>query len=123
MQDLYHEQLLEEAKKKRNYGELEDADEEATSFNSACGDTMTVRVKFSKDQALIDKLQWIGTGCIISQAAMSALSEELVGRKTAEVKEMGMAEVLELLKLKNIAPGRLRCLLLGLSTVKKALPE
>lgn len=123
MQDLYHQQLLEAAENKKNFGELADFDGEATSYNASCGDTVSIRIKLTSDGKQIESVGWTGTGCIISQAAMGQLSDYVVGKQVSDIMAMGAGEILELLALSKIAPGRLRCLLLGLTTIKKILQE
>ncbi len=119
MNDLYHEDLLDEAKNPNNYGELEDADVTTTQFNASCGDVITVFVKLSGDKTQIVDVKWKGHGCIISQASMSVLSEKIKGYSVEKLQKLTQEAVLEELGLTEISMGRVKCLLLGLSAVKK----
>lgn len=123
MSTVYHEDLLEEAKDPNNFGDLDDADVTTTSFNASCGDVITVSVKFTVDQKtgekVIQDIKWKGHGCIISQASMSVLSEKLKGFPIAKINDLSQETILEELGLEEISVGRVKCLLLGLSAVKK----
>lgn len=119
MNDLYHEDLIDEAKHPSNFGDLADADTTTTQFNASCGDVITVAVKFSEDKTTIADIKWKGHGCIISQAAMSVLSEKIKGYPVAQIRKLSQETILEELGLSEISVGRVKCLLLGLSAIKK----
>ncbi|GIK84295.1 MAG: iron-sulfur cluster assembly scaffold protein [Patescibacteria group bacterium] len=121
MYDMYHEDLLDEAKNPNNYGDLVGADVTTTQFNASCGDVITVAIKLSADKTKIEEVKWKGHGCIISQAAMSVLSEKIKGYDTSKLQELTKEQILEELGLPQISMGRVKCLLLGLSAVKKIL--
>ncbi|MBI2524104.1 iron-sulfur cluster assembly scaffold protein [Candidatus Peregrinibacteria bacterium] len=65
---------------------------------------------------------WDGTGCAISQAAMSMLSETLSGKSHEDVAALTKENVLTLLGV-PIGPRRLKCALLGLHTLKNAIQK
>ena len=121
MTNIYHEDLLDEAKNPSNYGELDSPDLISTQYNASCGDVITVSVKLSPDRKKIAEIKWKGQGCIISQASMSVLSEKIKGFKLSELQKLTQAEVLTELGLDQISVGRVKCLMLGLSAVKKLL--
>lgn len=134
LDQLYAEDLLEEARQPACYGlasmqELQDAQElpisdemtqlETIQYNASCGDQITVRVFFNKITQLIEAVRWEGTGCIISQASMSALARSLEGKTFAQVRALGQEDILALLGLPSISMGRVKCLLLGLGAIQK----
>ncbi len=125
MHNLYHEDLLDEAKNPSNYGELDDADVTTTQYNASCGDVITVSIKLGVDattnEKIVADIKWKGQGCIISQASMSVLSEKIKGYPVSKLQELTQEAVLEELGLEEISMGRIKCLLLGLSAVKKVL--
>lgn len=86
--------------------------------NPACGDELTVGLTVHDDH--IQHIHWNGTGCAISQAAMSMLSEELEGKTFEDVDHLMKDGMLALLGV-PIGPRRLKCALLGLHAVKNAL--
>lgn len=118
---MYHQDLLEEAKHPQNMGTLENPDLQTTEFNASCGDVVSVEIKLSDDKSEILSVRWKGDGCIISQASMSVLSAQLEGMKVSEVEKIKQEDLLELLGLDSITPGRIKCLHLGLHAVKKVL--
>lgn len=119
--NLYQQAILEEAKYPKNVGELTAADVVRAEHNSSCGDKITVGMKLSADGKKIDEVKWQGSGCAISTAAMSVLSEMIKGMSIKQVLGLKNEALLAKLGLTQISPMRLKCLSLGLMTVKKAL--
>lgn len=121
MADIYHEDLLDEAKNPNNYGEIDDSDLISTQYNASCGDVITVSVKLSPDKLKIEDIKWRGQGCVISQASMSFLSEKIKGMEIKKLQKLTQKDVLEEIGLKEITVGRVKCLLLGLNSVKNLI--
>ena len=123
--DLYQEIILEHFKHPLNRGSFADTKnvKVAKKINVSCGDEVTIQVQFSDDKKKIKDIRWQGVGCAISTAAMSLLSENLKGKSVAEVLAMKQADILELLGLDSITPGREKCLLLGLKAIKSAITD
>src|SRR5437588_7623871 len=119
---MYREVILDHYKNPRGHGVIEDADAEAEGQNPLCGDEVSIYVSFQPGTDTIDEVKFSGRGCAISQAATSMLMEMVQGRSAQEIagltKEELLAEVAEPL-LNN--PTRLKCALLGLTTLKVAL--
>lgn len=122
MSELYQEVLLEEAKHPQNQGQLLDADTVLTQTNASCGDQVTIYLKVDSQSHRITDLKWEGQGCIISQAAMSLLSQVILERKltVSETNDFTQSDVEELLGIEEISPGRIKCLMLGVSAFKHA---
>ncbi len=121
--DVYAENVLDHYRHPRNKnGELRMKNEELSishmEENLSCGDTVTVH--FTMENDCIVSISWDGTGCAISQAAMSMLSEELAGKTFGEVESLNPQNMYELLGV-PIGPRRTKCALLGLHTVKNAI--
>ena len=123
MNNIYHEDLLDEAKNPNNYGELENPDLVSTQYNASCGDVITVSVKLSADKKKINDIKWKGQGCVISQASMSVLSEKIKGFTVDKILNLTSDEILVELGLNEISVGRVKCLNLGLSAVKKLIKK
>ncbi len=119
---LYREIILDHYKNPRGHGVIEDADAEAEGMNPLCGDEISIYVAFGEDGETIEDVKFSGRGCAISQAATSMLMEMAVGRTASEVARMPRDELLEEIgvPLQN-NPTRLKCALLGLTTLKVAL--
>ena len=69
---------------------------------------------------MIDEVKFSGRGCAISQAATSMLMEMVKGRSAAQVATLPRDELLDEIGI-PLTPVRLKCALLGLSTLKLAL--
>jgi nitrogen fixation NifU-like protein len=119
---LYREIILDHYKNPRGHGVIEHPDAEADGMNPLCGDEVSIYVAFAEDGETIDEVKFSGRGCAISQAATSMLMEIAVGKTASEVASMPRDELLEEigLPLQN-NPTRLKCALLGLTTLKVAL--
>lgn len=118
---LYQEELLDLAQNPQNYGELTDADITHTETNASCGDYATVMIKISDDKKILEKVSWTGSGCIMSRAALSVLAPAIEGKEINEVQRLSQDDVLNLLGLPTISPGRRKCIMLGLSAVQQAI--
>jgi nitrogen fixation protein NifU and related proteins len=119
---LYREIILDHYKNPRGHGVIEGADAEAEGMNPLCGDEVTIYVAFGEDGETIDEVKFSGRGCAISQAATSMLMEMAKGKTATEVATMPRDRLLEEIgvPLQN-NPTRLKCALLGLTTLKVAL--
>jgi len=116
---LYREVILDHYKNPRGHGTLEGADAEAEGQNPLCGDEVSIFVNFSDDDT-IDEVRFDGRGCAISQAATSMLMELVQGRTAGDVAAMSKEELLDELGI-PLTPVRLKCAMLGLTTLKVAL--
>jgi len=78
LKELYREVILDHNRDPRNFGELNDADRVVEGVNPLCGDKMTLYVKLHGD--VIEDLRFKGTGCAISVASSSLMTERVKGR-------------------------------------------
>ncbi|OGJ59851.1 hypothetical protein A2881_01820 [Candidatus Peribacteria bacterium RIFCSPHIGHO2_01_FULL_55_13] len=120
--DLYAENILDHYRHPRNKGQGPLAKGQAVithmEENLSCGDTVTIHLSIKDD--CITEISWDGTGCAISQAAMSLLSEELQGKTLSEVESLTPQNVYDILGV-PIGPRRVKCALLGLHVLKNTL--
>jgi len=116
--DLYAENILDHYRDPRNRGLGLGASSSGTEDNPSCGDRLTVHLWITNN--VIEKIEWEGTGCAISQAGMSIFSEELEGKSVEEILKMKKDTVYALLGV-PIGPRRFKCALLCLHTVKNAI--
>jgi nitrogen fixation NifU-like protein len=117
---MYREVILDHYKNPRGHGLIEDADATAEGQNPLCGDEVSIYVAFGGDGDTIDEVKFSGRGCAISQAATSMLTELVKGRSATEVATLPRDELLDEIGI-PLTPVRLKCALLGLSTLKLAL--
>jgi nitrogen fixation NifU-like protein len=117
---LYRELILDHYKNPRRHWTVEDADASAEGMNPLCGDEISISVKFGSDGEQIEDVMFTGRGCAISQAATSMLMEMVKGRNASEVAALPNEELLDELGV-PLSPVRLKCAILGLTTLKLAL--
>ena len=118
--DLYREVILDHYKNPRGHGVIEDPDAEAEGQNPLCGDEVSIYVAFGEDGETIDDVKFSGRGCAISQAATSMLMEMAKGRTADQVATLDKDELLAEIGV-PLTPVRLKCAMLGLTTLKVAL--
>jgi len=117
---LYREVIIDHYKNPRGHGLIEGADAQAEGQNPLCGDEVSIYVSFADDGDTIDDVKFSGRGCAISQAATSMLTELVQGRSAQEVATLPRDALLDEIGI-PLTPVRLKCALLGLSTLKLAL--
>ena len=86
LRELYQEVILDHGKKPRNFGKLEKADHCADGHNPLCGDKLTVYLKI-KD-GVVDDASFEGSGCAISTASASMMTQFVKGKTVDEVKNL-----------------------------------
>ena len=86
LRDLYQEVILDHNRSPRNFGPLEGADLQADGHNPLCGDKISIAVKV-EDGVLID-VRFEGSGCAISKASASLMTEGVKGKSLDEVRAM-----------------------------------
>src|ERR1051326_1534665 len=117
---LYREVIIDHYKNPRGHGLIENADAEAEGENPLCGDEVSIYVAFADDGDTIDEVKFSGRGCAISQGATSMLTEMVRGRSASQAATSPREELLDEIGI-PLTPVRLKCALLGLSTLKLAL--
>ena len=86
LRDLYQELILEHSKAPRNYRELQDADHKAEGYNPLCGDHFTVFLHMDGDS--IRDVTFQGSGCAISKASASMMTQSLKGKTRTEAEQL-----------------------------------
>ncbi len=118
MEPDQYEYILDHYKNPRNYGKIEGADASYEEGIPSCGDVVRIDVKLN--DRVIEDLKYSGTGCAISQASVSILTESVMGKSVGEILSMKDEDMLSALG-KPISPVRFKCALLGVKVLKKAL--
>jgi len=116
--DMYTENILDLFKNPRNKGILENPTHENKRNNPICGDEITIQLILEDNQ--IKEVRFSGQGCAISQASTSMLTDKIKKMDIEEIKCLNKDDVLEMLHI-PISPGRLKCALLSLDTLRGAL--
>jgi nitrogen fixation NifU-like protein len=117
---MYREVILDHYKNPRGHGVLDPADAHADGQNPLCGDEVSIYVAFAEDGETIEEVKFSGRGCAISQAATSMLMDMVTGKTASEVALLDKQELLDEIAI-QLSPVRLKCALLGLTTLKVAL--
>lgn len=86
LRDLYQEVILEHSKTPRNYRQLASANHKAEGFNPLCGDHFTVYLDVEGDS--IRDITFQGSGCAISKASASMMTQSLKGKTTADAEKL-----------------------------------
>ncbi len=115
---LYREQLLEHFRQPKNKGLTNNPDMTASKINVFCGDKFTVQVNINDNNVV--KMRFDGSGCAISVAAASLLSEYVVGSPISLVLSLGLKDIEKMLGT-NLSHMRIKCGLLALETMQEAL--
>jgi nitrogen fixation protein NifU and related proteins len=84
--DLYQQVILDHCRKPRNFHELPAATCSAQGHNPLCGDQLKLFLTLDGDS--IKEASFVGSGCCISKASASLLTEAVKGRTRAEAQEM-----------------------------------
>lgn len=79
LQDLYQEVIFDHNRNPRHFGKVEGANRHAKGFNPLCGDKMSLYLKVD-DKGMISDVSFEGTGCAISVASASLMTDVLVGK-------------------------------------------
>ncbi len=80
--DLYQEIILDHSKRPRNFHAMEDANRQADGYNPLCGDKLKLFLKMEDD--MVREASFIGSGCAISTASASLMTESLKGKTRDE---------------------------------------
>lgn len=129
--DIYREEILEHWQNPQNFGVIDGADLVIDQINPLCGDKLTFYFKFSntrhvtsntKKNKRITDVSFSGSGCAISIASASILSDNIKGKSVSVISKITGEDVLELLG-GAVAPARLKCAFLALEAVRKLKVE
>jgi nitrogen fixation protein NifU and related proteins len=137
LRELYQELIIDHSKRPRNFKVLETANRKLEGYNPLCGDKITLFLELEHDR--VKNVSFQGSGCAISTASASVLTESIKGKTLAEVRalfevfhEMVMGKppaagnVPELGKLAVFSgvsefPARVKCATLAWHTLHAAL--
>ena len=86
LRELYQEIILEHSKTPRNFRVMEAANRTAEGYNPLCGDHYTIFMDVT-DGSIRD-ISFQGSGCAISKASASMMSQAVKGKTTAEAEEL-----------------------------------
>ncbi len=86
LRELYQEVILEHSKSPRNYREMATASHRAEGYNPLCGDHFTVYLSLEGDS--IRDISFQGSGCAISKASASMMTQSVKGKTKAQAEHL-----------------------------------
>lgn len=86
LRELYQQVILDHTKKPRNFQKLEGANRTAQGHNPLCGDDVTVYLRLEDDA--IRSISFQGSGCAISKASASMMTDSVKGKTKAEAEAL-----------------------------------
>ncbi len=86
LRELYQEVILDHNKHPRNFREIDGADRHADGHNPLCGDRLAVYVNLDGD--VIADVSFLGSGCAISKASASLMTDAVCGKTLAEAQQL-----------------------------------
>jgi nitrogen fixation NifU-like protein len=86
LRELYQEVILDHHKKPRNFRMPEGANKKAEGFNPLCGDKISLYLRI--ENGIVRDAGFVGSGCAISTASASMMTESLKGKTEAEVEAL-----------------------------------
>jgi nitrogen fixation NifU-like protein len=136
IKDLYQQVIVDHSKRPRNFRPLENADRKVEGYNPLCGDKITIYVKL--ENGVVKDISFEGSGCAISTASASLLTESLKGKSLADAEALfesfhklvtGLQPAHESPRLGKLAvfsgvcdyPTRVKCATLAWHTLHAAL--
>ena len=133
LRDLYQETIFDHYRQPRNFGRLQGANRRAEGYNPLCGDKVTLYLRV--EDGVIRDARFEGSGCAISTASASLMTENLKGKREEEALQLldkfhgmvtGSTMTNDLGKLAVLAgvtefPQRVKCATLAWHTMKAAL--
>ncbi len=133
LRELYQEIIIDHGRHPRNFGALPDANHHKEGFNPLCGDKIILHL--NEKNGVVEKIQFEGSGCAISMASASLMSELVKGKTVSELDELFtdfhhlVTEGIPSEKLGKLAvlagvrefPARVKCATLAWHTLKAAL--
>ena len=86
LRELYQSVILDHSKRPRNFCKPECSNRTAEGVNPLCGDQLTVYLNVEDD--VVKDVGFKGTGCAISTASASLMTQSIKGKKTGEIEHL-----------------------------------
>jgi nitrogen fixation NifU-like protein len=135
--DLYQETILDHSKRPRNCHTMDDANREAEGYNPLCGDKLKLFLKVD-ESGVVQDVSFVGSGCAISTASASLMTESLKGKSREEALKLldkfhqllttdtpvskDLGKLVVFCGVRDY-PARVKCATLAWHTLKSALTD
>lgn len=138
LRELYRELILDHARSPRHFGKLEDVSHRAEGINPLCGDKLKLYFRVGAND-VIEDAKFEGSGCAISVASASLLTDTVIGLTTQQAMDyffalnallsdgkVALADHVDLSKLRALQgvrefPSRVKCATLAWHGLKSAI--
>ncbi len=136
LQELYQQVIIDHNHNPRNFHEIENPSHSAKGHNPLCGDKIDIYLTINDD--VITEVSFTGSGCAISKASSSLMTEALLGKTITEAQQIfdlvhnmitsGQTNVNAIGKLAVLSgvhkfPARVKCAILPWHTMRDALDK
>ncbi|MDP3889530.1 MAG: iron-sulfur cluster assembly scaffold protein [bacterium] len=121
MENLYQAILLDHYRNPRHRGVLEKPDFSSGSTNPSCGDSVSFQGCVEGD--LITAVAFTGSGCVISQATASLLSEYVLNKTLSQIMMLDKDFIVSMIGMPQIGPMRIKCALLPLQALQVGIAQ
>jgi nitrogen fixation NifU-like protein len=118
-EELYTEIIIDLHRNPKNFGELDAPDLTLSGGSTVCGDQVIFHLRL--EEGRITAIRFHGSGCVISRASESLLTELVLGRTVEEVLNLSADDVLQ--ELGIALQLRRKCALLGLHVLREGLSK
>lgn len=140
LRELYQELILDHNRNPRNRRHLEKASRSAMGYNPLCGDKVTIELMLDSQGNILD-IAFEGSGCAISTASASLMTEAVKGKTPMQIEaiyekfhsevtdqpcpkhqDVELGKLVALIGVKKY-PARVKCATLAWHTLKAALDQ
>lgn len=119
-EDMYREELLECYRNPQNRGRIEKPSVSYRDYNPVCGDEVEVHLRIESGK--IGAIGFTGTGCAISQAGASLVTENVKRKSVDYARRMKKEKMLDLMPI-EVSSLRIKCALLAMKAIQKAIAK
>lgn len=116
--NLFAEEIISHYEHPHNKGKMVSPSSKMHGFNPTCGDELTLYL--SIENGRIKDAKFEGSGCAISMASASMLTDYIKGAELKKLEGMGVKDIIGLIGL-DPGPARLKCATLSLRALKEAI--
>ncbi len=117
-ESIYRDIIIDNYKNPMNRGSIVNANAIAEDSNPLCGDTIKIEMKIKDNK--VEDIKFNGSGCAISTASASLLTENAKGKSNEEILKLSKDYVMEMLGV-ELSALRVKCALLPLKVIKLAV--
>lgn len=118
MKSIYQERILQHSANPHNFGRLPCANHKILLDNPLCGDVIQMEVEVV--DGIIKHAMFTGKGCTISKASASLLTDEVKNLPISELRKWDKVSMINILGI-DLGPNRLKCALLPLEALQRAI--